>query len=458
MVCGFQGASSNIGAGEGKRMAGGRLKTMSKRARAIGWLIGVGLLLCLLGLAFKRSGAIPWVLWAAGATCGGVASFLALSMVREAEEAVEREREQIKGLRQKYADLLHRQRIIASEFERERMLVEVFRELASTASPEELLDRLLERVMSLLGARAGYIMMPGEGGTLKVEASKGEPATPAGSVRVGETLAGKAALLKVPVAVDLKGREVRLEGPPKDSLFRAAAVGVPLVAGEKVAGVMVIEDRNGEGFDRVDLGLLELIAAHAAIAVERAGLYKRVEEMAVTDQLTGLANRRYLERRLEEEMERARRYGTSLSVIMLDIDHFKRINDTFGHLAGDAVLREVAQILRNGVRRTDVVARYGGEEFCIVSPDCRLPEAVALAERLRGKVEGHPFRVPGLDQPLKVTVSAGVAEFPGDARSKPELLDCADSALYEAKRRGRNCVVSYKEVALAAGQAGEEVK
>lgn len=431
-------------------MAEEGVDSLKARVWTISGLIAISLLVCFIGIMLGEK-VLRWLFWGMGAVCGGVAALLVSLMTRGIKEAMRRERAQAANLRQKYATLLHRHRVFASEFERERLLANTFRELASTVNPEELLDRLLRRVMSLVGARVGYIMIPDERGNLRVRASSGEGVLPEGEIKLGEGLAGRAALFTVPLALDFfKGKEVRLDSLPDDPGFRAKAVGVPLVmAGERIAGVMVVEDGGGEGFDRADLSLLELIAAHAAVAVERAGLYKRIEEMAVTDQLTGLANRRHLEKRLEEEMGRARRYGTSLSAIMFDIDCFKEFNDTYGHLVGDSILREVAYILRTGVRRTDIVARYGGEEFCLILPDCKLEEAVVLAERLRAKVESLPFKIPDVDdvdEPLRITVSAGVATFPDDALSEQKLLDRADEALYEAKRRGRNCVVSYREV------------
>ena len=161
--------------------------------------------------------------------------------------------------------------------------------------------------------------------------------------------------------------------------------------------------------------------------------------LAHTDPLTQVVNRRALFGRLGAELERARRYNSVMSVLMLDIDHFKDINDTHGHLIGDDVLREVAGLLQTTVRSVDVVARYGGEEFVVVLPETPLAGAVTFAERIRVLIESHPF-CPA-QGPLSITVSVGVAAFPAEGVETIEnLFARADDALYRAKAEGRNAV------------------
>lgn len=202
---------------------------------------------------------------------------------------------------------------------------------------------------------------------------------------------------------------------------------------------------------------LRVEAGHAAVLlaihVFAAGIFERVRrehaeneelkhrlaEESVTDPLTGLRNRRYLERFLETETARADRYGASFSLAMVDLDHFKIYNDTHGHPAGDRVLQSVGEILLSEVREADLVARYGGEEFTIVMPDSGEEEARAVCERIRRRVEERSF--PGeAVLPRGLTVSVGVASFPGHADTADGLVEGADRALYEAKERGRNAV------------------
>ena len=169
------------------------------------------------------------------------------------------------------------------------------------------------------------------------------------------------------------------------------------------------------------------------------------ERLSVTDPLTGLFNRRYLESRLEQEVSRAQRDASWLSCLMLDVDHFKQVNDRYGHPAGDAVLRELARTLQAGVRNFDTVARYGGEEFAVILPGADLKGACVAAEGLRQAVGALRIRVDGLPRPIAVTISVGVASFHGAALGAPGLVERADAALLEAKRAGRNRVVGADE-------------
>lgn len=184
--------------------------------------------------------------------------------------------------------------------------------------------------------------------------------------------------------------------------------------------------------------------------VEKQDLRRQLVEESVTDPVTGVRNRRFLERFLETEAARARRYRTRCSVAMLDLDHFKRYNDTHGHPAGDRVLQELAELLRSEAREADVVARYGGEEFVQVMPETGAEEARESAERIRRAVEAREF--PGEEVlPEGITVSLGVAALPTHAETAEELVQVADEALYQAKEGGRNRVVGADELFDAAG-------
>jgi len=163
--------------------------------------------------------------------------------------------------------------------------------------------------------------------------------------------------------------------------------------------------------------------------------------LAITDPLTLTLNRRALVDRLDEEMERARRYGLVLTLLMVDLDHFKRVNDTHGHLVGDEVLREVSMIIQREVRTVDIVARYGGEEFVVVLPETAEEGAVAFAERLRQRIAEHRIAGEEGEDALSLTVSIGVATFPSSSiETTDDLISHADDALYRAKAEGRNKV------------------
>ncbi|HET9442249.1 MAG TPA: sensor domain-containing diguanylate cyclase, partial [Acidimicrobiales bacterium] len=211
----------------------------------------------------------------------------------------------------------------------------------------------------------------------------------------------------------------------------ANVIVVPLVVDEEVLGVLAME-HGGDGRARVStraLDLLRQFTAHAALALQAAALQAEVTRLADTDGLTGLANRRVFQSTLARSLAAAARRHEPCSLIMLDIDHFKSINDSRGHQVGDEVLCRSAQALAGAAREMDLVARYGGEEFAVVLPSCPPAEAREVADRLRAAVSD---RVAG------VTLSAGVASFPGDAGDVDALVAAADQALYRAKRLGRN--------------------
>lgn len=203
-------------------------------------------------------------------------------------------------------------------------------------------------------------------------------------------------------------------------------VGAPLIVEGRVAGILRQAADRGAAYRAVDLRLLSALAGLASVALENAALLVRTRELAVTDGLTGLANHRFLMERLGEECARARRLGSGLSLLMADVDHFKRYNDTHGHQAGDEALVSVAALLRRQIRRTDFVGRFGGEEFVVLLPETPVPEAQGIAEELRRRCE----------RSLPVTLSIGVAE----GHDPETLLAAADGALYGAKAAGRNRV------------------
>jgi diguanylate cyclase (GGDEF)-like protein len=218
----------------------------------------------------------------------------------------------------------------------------------------------------------------------------------------------------------------------------ASRLSIPLVSFGQTLGVLTLDSSRPNAFRESELSSLESVADICATSIQNAHYVERVKQLAYLDGLTGIFNRRFFEVRIIEEIERARRYGTGMAVIMADIDQFKPLNDEFGHLLGDEVLRQVSSLFHQQLRKMDVVCRYGGEEFAILLSQTGAQHAVGVAEKLRRMVENWQF--PGV--PRTVTISAGVAAFNDHGTTRDELVRAADTGLYAAKQAGRNCVRS----------------
>jgi two-component system, cell cycle response regulator len=214
----------------------------------------------------------------------------------------------------------------------------------------------------------------------------------------------------------------------------------PVIASGRLSGLLAIGGKEAVRVGAEREALLTQAANQAHIVLENSRLFERIRNLSVRDGLTDLYNHKHTMELLATEVSRAGRYEEGLSLIMLDIDHFKKINDEHGHQAGDSVLRDVARLLRDTLRNIDAVGRYGGEEFAAILPHTSHDDGLRTAERVRAAVADHPFRVGNRE--LRVTVSVGVASFPSDAADSPgALVREADRALYKAKHAGRNAVM-----------------
>src|SRR5271154_5057645 len=216
----------------------------------------------------------------------------------------------------------------------------------------------------------------------------------------------------------------------------ASRMCIPLVSFGQTLGVLALDSAKTDAFSEGDQQSLESGADVCATAIQNAHYVNRVKQLAYLDGLTGIFNRRFFELRIMEEIERAERFGTGMAVVMVDIDQFKRLNDEFGHLLGDEVLRQVSSIFHQQLRKIDVLCRYGGEEFAILLCQTNALHALGVAEKLRKSVEGWQF--PGV--PQRVTISAGTANYSEHGTTRDELVKAADAGLYAAKQAGRNRV------------------
>ncbi|MBF0547866.1 MAG: diguanylate cyclase [Candidatus Riflebacteria bacterium] len=315
---------------------------------------------------------------------------------------------------------------------------------------EKLIKHILEMACRALKAEKASIMIPTDGkdeiATKIVYGIQGDFHSPpvVTKIKAGEGVAG---------TVFKSGSSIVVNEGANDPLFKSFEttsyfehlirnlISVPLKIKERVTGVINITNKlDPQGFNSDDQRLLEALAQQAAMAVEHARLY----ELAITDGLTKLFIHRYFQARLEEEILRAKRYHTTVSLILFDIDHFKIFNDTYGHQQGDMVLVEVAKLVKQTLRDTiDIPSRYGGEEFTVILPETDTAGALLVAERLRRTVEAFDF--PGQGKPLKVTISLGISTFPDHASNRALLIKKADMALYSCKKHGRNCSTSFND-------------
>jgi diguanylate cyclase (GGDEF)-like protein len=252
------------------------------------------------------------------------------------------------------------------------------------------------------------------------------------------------------VAGDVEGHEAALRAAEASAMetqhLQEARVGdvvamahpMRVEAAGRVVGVLAVA-REGASYAEADRDLLQYLAGQAAVSIENVSLHETVQRQAVTDELTGLFNHRHLQEVLAAEVERTRRFDQQLGLIMLDIDDFKRVNDSHGHLQGDLVLREVARVLRETAREIDIPARYGGEEMAVVLPQTDMQGAFRFAERVRRRIERLDLPLLDRSGTLHITASLGVAAIPGSAApTKDALVGAADAALYRAKREGKN--------------------
>jgi diguanylate cyclase (GGDEF)-like protein len=220
---------------------------------------------------------------------------------------------------------------------------------------------------------------------------------------------------------------------------------IPLVSRGKVMGIMRVITEKGNQPSERERHLLMIFANSAAVAIDNSLLHKKTEELTITDALTELYNYRHFRNKLEDELKRADRYRQRFSLLMMDLDYFKKINDALGHQTGNMVLREVAGIIKQCVRDVDFVARYGGEEFVVILPQTGDHDALVIAERIRSTIEGSFFSNAQGTRDVKITISIGCASYPDGIRTLEQLLEKADKALYQAKSEGRNRIIMNSE-------------
>ncbi len=322
---------------------------------------------------------------------------------------------------------------------------EIGRTLTSTLDVSEVLRIIMEKVSEVLRPSNWSLLLVDEKlGDLFFEVAVGAGAEALKPLRVGigEGIAGWVAREGQPVLLEEAAADPRF-APRFDAASQWATgsvLAVPLRSKGRVLGVIeLVNARGTRAFSPDDLRTLATIADYASIAIENARNFERIRELTLLDDHTGLYNARHLYRSLDAELSRARRFGRGFSLLFFDLDHFKLVNDQHGHQAGSAVLKEVAEVVRGGLRAMDVPIRYGGDEFVVLLPEADRGQALAVAERLRSAINETRFLASrGLD--IRVTASFGIATFPDDAASTEDLLRVADAAMYRVKETTRDAV------------------
>ncbi|AGC44768.1 HAMP domain/GAF domain/GGDEF domain-containing protein [Myxococcus stipitatus DSM 14675] len=328
------------------------------------------------------------------------------------------------------------------------LLFDVTRSLNATLELDELLEAVTRLVIERLQIPEFSIMLLNAEGSLEVRQAWPEHRGAEGLVfALGEGACGRAAqtlkAVYLPDVTDPTSIFAR-RGLVVDAMHTGALLALPMVHAGSLLGVVNFQRPLVASFSAGEIELLTAVTDIAAAAVKNARLHAETVKLTMTDPLTGVPNRRHLFQRMELELARAQRFGTPLALLMVDVDHFKRLNDLAGHRVGDETLRRVCDILRAKVRKVDTLARYGGEEFVILLPQATKHDAVEVAEKLRRAVaDTVVLTQPGLPGG-HVTVSVGVAHYPTDTTSQEGLVDSADAALYCSKRTGRNRTTPFE--------------
>lgn len=327
-----------------------------------------------------------------------------------------------------------------------------FLDRISSDNPEKTYESILANSKQLLNTERASLLVFDETTNeliLKAAAGLSAESQSIGNVRMGEGVAGR--VLESGKALMVQDiEEEGLTAAPVERQYKTKSfISYPISIGGRKIGVLNLTDKTGGApFDEVDLSLLEIIGPQIALAMERAEWQERATEfqlMSITDPLTSLPNRRYLEERLTEELNRSKRYDYAMSFLMIDIDDFKSYNDNNGHQAGDLALQITAHCLKAALRSADVASRYGGEEFCILLPQTSIEEAGVIADRIRQRIASTHYP-HGKSQPLgRVTVSIGVSTFSPVVNTAMTVIAAADRGLYQAKSLGKDRTVFYRD-------------
>ena len=322
------------------------------------------------------------------------------------------------------------------------ILTDIVKTANSILEPRKVIETIMTRVQQLIPSEAwSMLMVDEEKQELTFELALGEKGKDVSGfrVKIGEGIAGWVAQTGKPTIVNNAAKDPRFAKRfDSETQFRTRSIlCAPLISRGRTIGVVQVINRRGGRFTQADLEMLMTMVEPCAIAIENAILFQRTEQLTITDDLTKLFNSRYLNVYIGREIKRCKRHGIPLSIIFLDLDGFKSVNDQHGHLAGSRTLTEVGGILAEAVRESDILARYGGDEFVVVLPETPPAGALVIAERIRRAIAAHPFlRDEGLE--ARISASFGIASYPDHALTPEGLIQKADQAMYRVKEKDKN--------------------
>lgn len=334
------------------------------------------------------------------------------------------------------------QRLLERRNEELASMIEIGKTLTSCLEIHDILENIMKQIERLIKPKAwSLLLVDRDSGDLVFEIAVSPVGEQLRGYRLGrgEGIAGWVALHGQPLLIPDVSKDDRfaVHIDKKMAFTTRSIVCVPMKIKEQVIGVIeLINSYEDPDFDESDILVVSAIADFAAIALDNARNYERISELVITDDLTGLFNSRQFGQLIDDEINRAKRYGVEMSLVFLDLDHFKTINDNHGHLVGSRMLGEFGRLIGGHIRSSDMAARYGGDEFAIILPHTGKEQAVTMAENLLDVMKKTKFMSDD-DKIIPLTASFGVAAYPVDADSRADLIRAADVAMYSAKEGGR---------------------
>lgn len=327
-------------------------------------------------------------------------------------------------------------------------LLDVAKMVVSTLDMDQVLDAILKSAMKLTATDAGSIALyDKETGELELRAHRGFSRGFVGDARWKVRKGGltdKILRTNKPTVITNTTNKKFFTNAVAIKEGIKSMVCVPLVLDKEIIGVFYVDDFNPREFTERELRLLYILSSFASMSIRHARQHDNTMKLAITDGLTGLYNHRHFQEVLEKEVSRATRYNDPFSLLIIDIDNFKQVNDRYGHQFGDKVLKQLSEILMSSCRDSDTVARYGGEEFAIILPKVDSTQATLLTQRIKKDIKHKSAALMEGKSPL--TVSIGIATCPADDPSRQGLIEKADKALYTAKARGKNRAVEFRNL------------